>query len=57
MRARFFHEVPRGWEQAVGAVAYVFHFPPGDIMAMEVEELRFWIDRAAEIKDKERRRG
>ena len=31
------------------AVAYVFHFPPSELWAMEQDELRFWFDAAVAI--------
>lgn len=35
-----------GWEDAVGLVAYVFHFSPSAIWNMELDDLVFWTERA-----------
>lgn len=49
--------MPRGWEEALAAIAYTFHPPFGDLWAMDVDELRFWQKKAAWINERLKRRG
>lgn len=43
-----------GWEDAFGLIAYVFHFPPADLWAMDADgwELKLWLDQAAKIAER-----
>lgn len=41
--------MPRGWEEALAVVAYVYHFPPESLWAMEWNEVRFWTEQAERI--------
>jgi hypothetical protein len=41
--------VPINWPQAFAAVAAAFHWQPSELYAMEVWELRMWLDEAAKI--------
>jgi hypothetical protein len=42
-----------GWKEAVAALAYVLHFPPSEIWAMDVDDLNFWLERAIWAKEQE----
>lgn len=44
--------MPRGWEEAVALIAYVFHFPPSEIFDFEFRTLRWWVDRAEWILER-----
>jgi hypothetical protein len=48
--------VPRGWEEALATIAFVYHFPPSELWAMEIDgwEVEFWIAEATKIADRNR---
>lgn len=46
--------MPRGWEEALAAVADAFSFTLAELWAMEIEDLLFWLERAKWIAKQRR---
>jgi hypothetical protein len=48
--------VPRGWEDAIAVITYIFHFPPSELAALEFGaefgEIEWWLDKAKWINEK-----
>ncbi len=43
---------PEDWEEAVAVIAVTFSFTATEILAMGVEDLRFWVKQAAWVNSK-----
>jgi hypothetical protein len=41
--------VPDRWREALGFLAHDLHFQPSELLAMDVEDLGFWMDRRKEV--------
>lgn len=45
----FYRGRPAGWQDAVGNVAALFHFPPSEIWRMTISEFVFWVEQGTRI--------
>lgn len=46
---RFFARLPQNWRELIGDLAYVFHFQPSELWAMELDEWLMWHAQAERI--------
>jgi len=44
-------------EEMAGNIAYSFHFPPSEIMSMDIDDLIFWSKQAVRINKEIDRRS
>ena len=51
--AFFSQAVPPNWPQVLGAVAATFGFTLTELDGLEIDELKFWNERANELHERE----
>lgn len=49
--------MPRGWKDSIALIAYVFHTQPSELWEFELDDLKFWLERADWITEKMVPRG